>query len=343
MAKRWGIFVSFLIVLSSALADSPAPPMPYVTASLWGHYSFHMIPKFADRHHGDLGYGIAYQLQPTGELKELWRTEGWYSFQVFLSHDGHHLVRMGPWNVGSWPEADDLAVAFYADGKLLKSYSTADLVKDHSKVRVSTSHYTWQAGRPGLGEAPAEEPYPFLDWDNRFHLKTIDGIVYIFDLTTGAIASQGSAATGWATAEEIDRLTIALALATEPFPFPELARMIGLPPKAQVVSSSYGQTRTERYAITPHANNQGYYVLEVDTRASGDGLEGMSKPPAGNITSLRMLYVTPDARELPILPRESLRPTIEELKETPRKSDDTPRSLSERAMKELADERLRWR
>lgn len=341
MAKRLGLVASFLVMIASASADSPARPTPHVTASRWGRYSFHMVPKFEDRYHGDLGYGIAYQLQPTGELRELWRTEGWYSFQVFLSDDSRHLVRMGPWNVGDRPEAGDLAVAFYEDGKLLKSYSTADLVKDHSKVRASTSRYTWQAGTPGLGEAPEEQPYPFLDWNNRFHLKTIDGIVYIFDVTTGAIESEGSAVTGWATKEEIDRLTIAIALAGEPFPFQELASRIGLPPKAQVISSGYGKTRTERYALTPYAGNQGYYALEVEVPTTGNGLTGMSNPPTGKITSLRMLYITSDERELPINPRKSLQPTIEQLKETPRKAGDTPRSLSERAMAELNDWRIR--
>lgn len=73
------------------------------------------------------------------------------------------------------PEEADLAVAFYDQGRLLKQYSTADLVQDKTAVVRTGSHYFWKARAP------------VLDPQNVFHLQTIDGIVYEFDATTGTI------------------------------------------------------------------------------------------------------------------------------------------------------------
>lgn len=124
-------------------ADSPAMPFPYVAAGMGGTTYFKMIPR-TDGKWGE-GIGIAYRLRRDGSDEELWRTDGWYSFEVFLSYDGEYLVAMGPWNMGSEPSKEDLAVAFYHKGKLLRQYSTADLVKDKSKVPASVSHYMWLA------------------------------------------------------------------------------------------------------------------------------------------------------------------------------------------------------
>src|SRR5437762_609617 len=67
---------------------------------------------------------------------------------------------------------------------------TADLVDDTSKVIVSTSHYSWLA-RDKEPFEPKAKPDPEatlkLDWKNVFHLKTIDGVIYKFDATTGDI------------------------------------------------------------------------------------------------------------------------------------------------------------
>src|SRR2546423_15301375 len=129
--------VGVAMVREISQADSPAPPRAYVTASRLGRYFFKMIPEkwhregdkyFVDR----AAFGVAYEVDPEGEFKEIWRTSGWYCFEAFLSEDGKYLVRMGPWNGGREPAKGDLAVAFYENGKLLKEYSTADLVDDTS-------------------------------------------------------------------------------------------------------------------------------------------------------------------------------------------------------------------
>ena len=181
-----------LLLLAPALADNLKADMPmgafsYVATSPSGMCYFEMIPPHVSNGMRKEASGTAYQLSRDGLSIELWHTNGWYSSKVFLSESGHYLVRMGPWNLGQEPSKNDLALAFYKDGNLLKQYSTADLVKDKNKIVKSDSHYAWLASdvqRENYGETE-----PRLLWDNTFHLKTCDGIVYSFDIKTGSIQS----------------------------------------------------------------------------------------------------------------------------------------------------------
>lgn len=121
--------------------------------------------------------GVAYKLEDDGSLKVLYRTKGWYSNKVFVSMDAQYLVRIGPWNEGRIPSKEHVAVEFYKDGKIIKGYSTRDLVKDARRVRASVSHYEWRGKTCKLED------------DRRFMLDTIDGIRYVFDVPTGDIVS----------------------------------------------------------------------------------------------------------------------------------------------------------
>jgi hypothetical protein len=170
-----------ILLLQSSRADTPMPPSsPFVIVSQDGQCFFKMIPgkgKWQENKYvvTRMSFGVAYSIDENGNFKELWKTSGWYSSQVFLSDDGQYLVRMGPWNSGNEPKKGDLAVAFYKNGNLLKEYFTTDLVKDKSKVKATASHYFWLATDPKL------------DGDNVLQLKTMDGIMYQFDATTGEI------------------------------------------------------------------------------------------------------------------------------------------------------------
>jgi len=166
------------------------------TASQSGQYLFKMIPAKGSFQEGEYvvtreAAGFAYQLEEDGAFTELWKVSGWYSFKVFLSNDGQYLVRMGPWSIGHEPDENDLAVAFYRRGQLIRSYSTADLVEDESAVLATVSHYLWLAGSDWRGERKRDpEAELRLDWEDTFHLKTIDGISYEFDARTGQIKSK---------------------------------------------------------------------------------------------------------------------------------------------------------
>ncbi len=181
------LLLATILAVSRLSADSPAPPYAYVKSAPRGMTYFRMIPKSSEDRSD--GRGIAYRVTDSGVDEELWRTEGWYSFEVYLSPDGKFLVAMGPWSIGREPDKDDLAVSFYADGKLIRQYSTADLVKNKSKVVQTVSHYFWLARdtRRFQDEVVDSESELQLLWDNTFRLKTCDGILYLFDITTGAI------------------------------------------------------------------------------------------------------------------------------------------------------------
>ena len=177
------------VAAQNVYADSPRTPFPYVVTAGDGIVYFRMFPRPHPGNHSD-GFGIAYRIRDNGSDLELWRTQGWYFTEVFLSKDGDFLVAMGPWNGGSEPRKEDLALAFYREGKPIKQYSTADLVKDKSKVRKSLSHYTWLARdaeliKPYSERDPEAELRAFSN--DIFRLKTCDGLVYFFDMTTGEI------------------------------------------------------------------------------------------------------------------------------------------------------------
>jgi hypothetical protein len=161
----------------------------YIVTAGHGNVYFRMFPRSRPGNHSD-GFGIAYRIRDNGSDVELWRTQGWYSTEVFLSNDGDFLVAIGPWNGGHEPRKEDLALAFYREGKLIKQHSTADLVKDKSKVSKSLSHYTWLARDAELmksyNERDSEAELRVLP-NNTFRLKTCDGLVYLFDMTTGEI------------------------------------------------------------------------------------------------------------------------------------------------------------
>lgn len=111
----------------------------------------------------------------------LWTTTDWYAFKVYLSADGQYLVRLGNLPRGRRPAADHLAVAFYKNGQLLKSYSTLDLIKDVSAVRASVSHYAFYTGAPVFTSTYA---------GGAFTLTSVDKMTYTFDITTGDIVPQ---------------------------------------------------------------------------------------------------------------------------------------------------------
>jgi hypothetical protein len=94
------------------------------------------------------------------------------------------VVRFGPWNRGHNPSTEDLALAFYLDGKLLKRYSTLDIVGREGKVERSVSHYMWLAKVHGYCWL-RKEGARFQN--SGFSLETVDGRVISFDYKTGKI------------------------------------------------------------------------------------------------------------------------------------------------------------
>jgi hypothetical protein len=175
--------LAYFVAISPVMADSFETPAPRAFTSEYGTgVVFTMMPaKYGkDQKVVREALGIAYKIDDDGALKELYRTKGWYSYRVLVSMDGRYLVRLEEGSVGDSPSKDDLAVAFYKDGRLLREYSTEEMLKDKSKVLQTQSHYFW---------TPLGKLRLYIDNSNLFSLNTIDGWTYIFDVTTGKVKS----------------------------------------------------------------------------------------------------------------------------------------------------------
>jgi hypothetical protein len=124
----------------------------------------------------DAGEGICYEVLPNETDRILWRTSGWYSYEVFLSRDGKFLSRLG----GLCPECKSLdhylAISFYKDGKFMRRYSTNQLVRDALAGKRAFGFSRWPI-----------ESIKFESSLNEIYLTTIDNVYYVFDISTGGI------------------------------------------------------------------------------------------------------------------------------------------------------------
>jgi hypothetical protein len=156
-------------------ADEEIASHPYLIQSINGKYYFKMVPT-KGKYIGDRkGIGYAYEISADSCDKILWKVSDWYSFKTFLSHDGVYLIRLGNWPRGNKPSKEDLAIAFYKNGKLLKPYSTLEIITDENNIGKTKSHYKYMKGDAGF-----IQPYEY-----KFEITTIDNYVYVFNAKTG--------------------------------------------------------------------------------------------------------------------------------------------------------------
>lgn len=80
---------------------------------------------------GRLSEGVRYPssgLYPNnGTIRPIWKVD-WFAANVDVSSDGRHLVRWSTWS-DKPEERSHLAVAFYRDGKEIRRYSAAEVLK----------------------------------------------------------------------------------------------------------------------------------------------------------------------------------------------------------------------
>ncbi|MBI2921993.1 MAG: hypothetical protein HYY18_12980 [Planctomycetes bacterium] len=174
----WAFGVVTLIAGGARLcwSDNEAPPYAYVSVAPGGRYYFKMFPDPKGRGR-EFGRGVMYRVREEEADEEVWRTEGWYSAQTFPTADGTGLVRIGDWPRGNAPSEEHLGIAFYKEGKLLKSYSTKELIQDVSAVQATKSHYAFL--KDAIGFVPAG--------GNRFAIRTVDDVLHVFDAGTGEL------------------------------------------------------------------------------------------------------------------------------------------------------------
>jgi hypothetical protein len=175
--------ILILFPATTVFADSPAPIRDYSVETPNGEFLFVMLAKDIDDSYNQLGYVEEDEtLRKTYPESGMYRNDGsntplwtvdWNAFGVILSADGRYLVRWGPWPFqGNYFE---IAVEFYRDGKLLKSYKVDDLVFNLTALPHSVSHYRW-----------LEDAGEDLE-NNTIWIKTYEGRHLVFDMTTGKV------------------------------------------------------------------------------------------------------------------------------------------------------------
>ena len=165
---------------TGAPVDDEASNVPHVAASAYGRCYAKVVP---DSLYGQDGRTTVYWVQALED--SLLATHDWYSQRIYLECNvaagdgpvGLSVVRMGPWARGQQARAEDLALAFYRNGKLLRRYSTLAIAGRPDRVRASVSHYVVIDSILG---------YQWVDSNQyQFVLRTVDGRRLIFDPATG--------------------------------------------------------------------------------------------------------------------------------------------------------------
>lgn len=192
MIREVGIIALTLLLASVSKADFESAPYPYIETSASRSVFFKMVPAETHWNGKELltkreAFGVAYRIEEEGGFKELWKTQGWYAFKVYVMNDGKNLVRIGPWACDK-EKHTDLAIAFYKEGKLLKSHRVCDLIRDTDSLEYSVSHYWWRKSL--LTESDSAQIR------GRVYLNMLDDTGYTFDVETGEILNhaQGSGA-----------------------------------------------------------------------------------------------------------------------------------------------------
>ncbi len=132
-----------------------------------------------------------------GSNNPLW-TVDWFAFTVYVSSDGQHIARMGPWpslKGKREPDVQELAVAFYENGELLKRYIISDLISKPKSLPSSVSHFEWK------------KDVSFDDTLERLTIITTEENKYVFDIKSGEMVMEAMSTTD-STTENIGESTV---------------------------------------------------------------------------------------------------------------------------------------
>lgn len=105
-------------------ADEPAMPSSYQKIVSNNKYIFIMLASEPLMSSAGLRYHSSGLYKNNGSNRPIW-TVDWYASTVYVSSDGKHLAKMGEWpslNDKGIPDTQQLAVAFYENGELVKHY-----------------------------------------------------------------------------------------------------------------------------------------------------------------------------------------------------------------------------
>lgn len=140
--------------------------------------------------YGTKGVTEIYLARKEGD--RLLHTYEMYSRQIYLAglsgrRPTVYAVLTGPWPRGHQASAGHLALAFYKNDRLLRSYSTLDLAGAPENVTASIGHYRvikWNLGTGGGFHRIAGSN------DFVFEIETVDGRHLRFDAGTGRLMTE---------------------------------------------------------------------------------------------------------------------------------------------------------
>lgn len=135
---------------------------------------------------GEAGFTQIFRFKQ--EAEELLTTFDWYArggiaLRCYWSQakgDQISVVRFGPW-AGGRIANETLAIAFYLNGQIMRSYSTLDIAGRPENVRASVSHHRVIQAVWGYGGHMGKPAFDIL---------TVDGRLLSFDPMTGDLLSK---------------------------------------------------------------------------------------------------------------------------------------------------------
>ncbi|MBS1797600.1 MAG: hypothetical protein JSS81_27500 [Acidobacteria bacterium] len=199
--KRIVLTSLFMLGLAAAVfADQEAGPFPYKAVTADRKYIFVVTDPKCGLCGIDGDYKQSGMYRNDGSTAPLW-TVDWMN-RIFLPNDGRHVVRLGRWARYSATYREEL-FTFVEEGRVLKTYTTVELVDFPYLLPHSVSHYGVFYGpmdpdQPGDGAVvkydngagyPVNSGATFDNQQNTLRIETHNGDTYLFDLNTGAILS----------------------------------------------------------------------------------------------------------------------------------------------------------
>lgn len=152
-----------ILVLAAASADEPLPAVAdkKVYSLNKKFYAFLDVRKKLTTVH------------QVGKPGKLWEMQGWFRVAA-LSNDGEYLVvgyhGMNLLNLNYSP--DQVMLSFYRLGKLIRTVTLNELVRDLGHLQRTASHYLWGS-------------YLGFDKNNHYLVETVEKRTIAFDVTTG--------------------------------------------------------------------------------------------------------------------------------------------------------------
>jgi hypothetical protein len=168
------LFVLALIA-AGARADQEARNLPIVKSGEYGRRYAKSIP---DEGYGQKGETHVYRVEAGTDVLEC--SYDWFSGTLYLGGIWDMtLVRFGPWHRGREVLPEHLAIGIYRDGKTIREYSCADMIKAGSGMSQSVSHYRVFGKTVGFRRLEANK---FV-----FEVEGASRKLFAFDLDTGEI------------------------------------------------------------------------------------------------------------------------------------------------------------